>query len=470
MNTQEPLNTLFQNLETEPHSLQPLVQTLVEKSLEGIVIFNRNLSLSIHQAIQQIDDLLSAQLSEIMHHSNFTQLEGRWRGLHHLSKEAETGVNLKIKMLSLTKQELHHNLEHSHEFDQSALYKKIYEEEFGSPGGQPYAALVGDYEFSHEEKDLRLLDYFAKVASASFCSFISAASPKLLGLERWSQLNNSRNLSQLTHSIEHIAWRKFRERDDARFIYLCLPRALARLPYTEASPSIESFHLKEQNLEHNYCWMNAAYLLATQMCKAFSKQGWCISIRGTEGGGRVENLALHSFKDVSGKSHYQCPTEVAISDRSEAELSTLGLLPLCHYKNTDYAVFFGADSLQKPMQFDTASATENARISARLPYIMATSRFAHYLKIMARDKMGCFLNAQDAQDWLNNWILNYVNGNEQSKHELKAKYPLAEARIQVNELPGKAGCYQATAWLRPWLQMEELSMSMRLVARIPKLN
>ncbi len=451
-----------------------LLENLVEKSLEGVLCFERNLSHSIHQAIQKIDALLSIQIAEILHHPDFSRLEGVWRGLHYLVKNTETTAQLHIKMMPYKKSEALNDFNNASEFDQSTLYKKIYEYEFGSPGGKPYSLLVGDYEFSHHSEDIQLLRQFAQVAAAAFCPFISAAAPALLGLSAWRELNRPRDLSRLTDGAEHIAWQSFRDSDDARFVYLSLPRALARLPYGQESAPVRSFQCEElAHLEaktQHYCWMNAAYLLATQMNRAFAKHGWCISIRGTEGGGRVENLPLYTFKDQNGGYDYQCPTEVSITDRREAELSHLGFLPLCHYKNTDYAVFFGAESTQKARLYDKTEATENARISARLPYIMATSRFAHYLKIMSRDKIGAFMEVDEAEDWLNRWILNYVNGNQQSKQELKAKYPLAEAQIKVSEIPGKPGCYQAIAWLRPWLQMEELTTSMRLVAKIPKVG
>lgn len=460
----------------EQNQLKPLIKSLVEQSLEGSFCFDKNLNKSIHQAIQDMDEILSKQLSVILHHPLLNQLEGRWRGLYYLVKNSETGVNLKIKLMPCTKQQALHDFDNAIELDQSKLYKKIYEHEFGSAGGQPYAVILGDYEFSHQTEDLRLLNHFAKLSAAAFCPFIAAASPHLLGLKSWQELNRPRDLSKLTEGIDYLPWRNFREDEEARFVYLCLPRVLARLPYGKNTSWNTSFNFNELPRNgiaedpNHYCWMNAAFTLTTQMTKAFSKNGWCISLRGREGGGRVDNLPLHILNDYSGELDYLCPTEINITDRREAELSYLGLLPLCHYKNTDYAVFFGAESVQKVKHYDKAEATENARISARLPYIMATSRFAHYLKMMARDKIGSFLSAEEAEDWLNRWILNYVNGNEHSKHELKAKYPLAEARIRVSETPGKASSYQATAWLKPWLQMEELTTSMRLVAKIPKLN
>jgi type VI secretion system protein ImpC len=258
---------------------------------------------------------------------------------------------------------------------------------------------------------------------------------------------------------------------------LVMPRTLARVPYGAATKPIEEFNYEEapydasgaaKQMEHQeYCWMNAAYAMGTRLTNAFSQYGFCTAIRGAEGGGKVENLPTHVFQSDDGDMDAKCPTELAITDRREFELSNLGFLPLCHYKNTDYSVFFGAQSVQKPKKYDRPEATANAAISARLPYIMASGRFAHYLKIMARDKIGSFMEAGDVQRWLNRWITNYVNANENAGPEMKARYPLREARVEVREIPGKPGSYNAVAHLRPWLQMEELTTSLRMVARIP---
>jgi type VI secretion system protein ImpC len=318
----------------------------------------------------------------------------------------------------------------------------------------------------------------SNVAAAAFCPFISAADPNLVGLDSWSELSKPRDLEKVFESVEYTRWRSFRDSEDARFTVLTMPRVLARLPYGENTKPVEEFSYEEAPsgpegqplaMEHDdYCWMNASYVMGTRLTEAFAKYGWCTAIRGAEGGGKVEGLPAHVFTSDDGDPDLKCPTEIGITDRREAELSKLGFLPLCHYKNTDYAVFFGAQSTQRPKVYDRPEATANAAISARLPYMMATARFAHYLKVMARDKIGSFMEASDCEAWLNRWILNYVNGNPDSGPELKAKFPLAEAKIEVQEIPGQPGAYNAVAWLRPWLQMEELTASLRMVASIPK--
>jgi len=257
-----------------------------------------------------------------------------------------------------------------------------------------------------------------------------------------------------------------------------MPRTLARMPYGANTSPIDEFQYEELPLnedgsgkpaEHDdYCWMNAAYVKGAVLTRAFAENGFCTAIRGAEGGGRVDELPTHVFKSDDGDMDTKCPTEVGITDRREAELSNLGFLPLSHYKNTDYAVFFGAQSVQKPKKYDSPDATANAAISARLPYLMATSRFSHFLKVMARDKIGSSMEASDCEKWLNDWITNYVNSSKTSSAEIRAKKPLASARVEVEEVPGSPGSYNAIAYLQPWLQMEELTTSMRLVAKVPK--
>ena len=464
--------------QTERSQAEELLKTLTEEALKGTVTWDKNLTVTFNAAINAIDEKLSQQLAVIMHAPEFTKLEGTWRGLHHLVMNTETGAALKIKMLNVSKKDLGKDLAKAVEFDQSQIFKKLYENEFGSPGGEPYGALIGDYEFTNHPDDIDILTNMSNVAAAAFCPFISAANPNLVGLDSWSELSKPRDLEKIFESVEYTRWRSFRDSEDARFTVLTMPRVLARLPYGENTKPVEEFSYEEAPsgpegqplaMEHDdYCWMNASYVMGTRLTEAFAKYGWCTAIRGAEGGGKVEGLPAHVFTSDDGDPDLKCPTEIGITDRREAELSKLGFLPLCHYKNTDYAVFFGAQSTQKPKVYDRPEATANAAISARLPYMMATARFAHYLKVMARDKIGSFMEASDCEAWLNRWILNYVNGNPDSGPELKAKFPLAEAKIVVQEIPGKPGAYNAVAWLRPWLQMEELTASLRMVASIPQ--
>jgi type VI secretion system protein ImpC len=465
--------------QTEPDRAQELVKTLVEQALAGTVTFDRNLPRTIDRAIAAIDAKLSAQLNEVVHHPRFLQLEGSWRGLNYLVMNSETGTSLKLRVLNLPKRELLRDLTRAVEFDQSQLFKQIYENEFGTPGGEPYGALIGDYEWdaTHPD-DVEALRLMSNVAAGAFAPFISAASAKSFGFKSWSDLSRPRDLAKIFDTIEYAKWRSFRDSEDSRFVNLVLPRTIARLPYGANTKPIDEFGYEEapydaagaaRSMEHeHYCWMNAAYVLGTKLTEAFAQTGFCVAIRGAEGGGKVENLPFHVFTSDDGDLDAKCPTEIGITDRREFELSNLGFQPLSHYKNTDYAVFFGAQSTQKPKKYDRPEATANAAISARLPYLMATSRFAHYLKVMARDKIGSFMEATDVEAWLNRWIQNYVNANENAGQEMKARYPLREAKVEVREIPGRPGSYNAIAYLRPWLQMEELTTSMRLVARIPQ--
>jgi len=464
--------------QTSRDETEALLKNLTREAMEGTVKWDKNLTVTINKAIAEIDRVMSKQLSAIMHNEKFQKLEGSWRGLNHLIMNSETSTDLKIRMMNISKKELSKDLEKAVEFDQSQIFKKIYESEFGTAGGEPYAALIGDFEFSGHPADLDMLTSMSNVAAAGFCPFISAADPKMFGFDSFTELSKPRDLEKIFDSAEYIKWRSFRDSEDSRFVTLAMPRVLARLPYGQDTKAVEAFNFEEASLDNEgrqqesqhdeYCWMNAAYAMGTTLTKSHAEYGWCTSIRGAEGGGKVEGLPSHTFISDDGDTDQKCPTEIGITDRREAELSKLGFLPLCHYKNTDYAVFFGAQTTQKPKKYDDPSATANAEISARLPYLMATSRIAHFLKVMARDKIGSFMEASDAEEWLNNWISGYVNASPGASAEMKARFPLAEASIEVKESPGQPGVYNAIAYLRPWLQMEELSASMRMVASIPK--
>jgi type VI secretion system protein ImpC len=480
--TTEGVNLLDQVVaatkQTEPDRAQELVKTLVEQALTGTVTFDKNLTRTFDRAIAAIDRKLSAQLNEIMHNENFLKLEGSWRGLHYLVSNSETGTSLKIRVLNASKRDLTRDLTKAVEFDQSQLFKKIYENEFGTPGGEPYGALIGNYEWTNHPDDIETLRLVSNVAAGAFAPFISAAGASMFGFKDWTELTKPRDLAKIFETAEYGKWRSFRDSEDARFVSLVMPRVIARLPYGAATKPIDEFAYEEAPYDasgaarpmdhHDYCWMNAAFVMGTRLTDAFAQYGFCTAIRGAEGGGKVEGLPSHVFSSDDGDLDTKCPTEIGITDRREFELSNQGFLPLCHYKNTDYAVFFGAQTAQKPKKYDRPDATANAAISARLPYIMATSRFAHFLKVMARDKIGSFMEAGDCENWLNRWINNYVNTNENVGADLKARYPLREARVEVREIPGKPGSYNAIAYMRPWLQMEELTTSMRMVARVPQ--
>lgn len=463
--------------QTEPDRVSELMRTLANEAMSGSVQFDKNLTVTLKRAIAKIDEQISKQLAAVMHAEKFKAMEGSWRGLHYLVKNSEIGEGLKIQVLNVTKKELAADLSKATDFDQSTTFKKVYEEQFGTAGGTPFGALIGDYYFSKSPDDIELLTNMSSVAAGSFCPFISAAGSNLFGMDSFTELSAPMDLKQQFETADYMKWNSFRQTEDSRFVTLVMPKVLARLPYGADTKPVEGFAYEEAPRDaqgnakpqkhDDYCWMNAAYALGARMTAAFAENGWCTAIRGAEGGGKVTDLPTHVFQSDDGDLDSQCPTEIGITDRREKELSDMGFLPLCHYKNTDYSVFFGAQTTQKPLKYDRPEATANAAISARLPYLMATSRFAHYLKVMARDKIGSFMEASDTETWLNRWINNYVNATEGAGQEARAKYPLREAKIEVQEVPGAPGSFTAIAHLRPWLQFEELTTSMRLVAKIP---
>ena len=463
--------------QTEPDRAQELVKTLVEQALTGTVTFDRTLQRTFDGAIALIDQKLSAQLNAIIHHPRFLQLEGTWRGLNYLVMNSETGTALKLRVSNISKRELNRDLTRAVEFDQSQLFKQIYENEFGIAGGEPFGALIGDYEWTAHPDDIETLRLVSQVAAAAFAPFISGVGARMFGFQEWPELSKPRDLAKIFETQEYTKWRSLRDSEDARFVNLVMPRVIARLPYGAATKPIDEFAYEEAPFDASgaalamkhgeYCWMNAAYVMGARLTDAFAKTGFCTAIRGAENGGKVENLPYHVFTSDDGDLDAKCPSEIGITDRREKELSDLGFLPIVHYKNTDYSVFFGAQSIQKPKKYDRPAATANAALSARLPYLMATSRFAHYLKVIARDWIGSFMEATDAERRMNRWINNYVNSNESAGPEMKARFPLREARVEVSEIPGAPGSYNAIAYLRPWLQLEELTTSMRLVARLP---
>jgi len=447
-----------------------LVKEFVTQVLEGSMTVAKDAEMMINARIAQIDHLLSLQLNEIMHHAAFQKLEGSWRGLKHMMDHSETGEKLKIRVFNVTKKELLRDIEKAPEFDQSMLFKKVYEEEYGVFGGAPFGALIGDYEFGKHPEDMALLEGISHVAAQAHAPFVSAAAPELLNLESFTTLDAPRDLAKIFDSTEYAKWKSFRQSEDSRYVALTLPRTLARLPYGKDSKPIDEFAYEEHvdGTDHSkYLWMNAAYSLGTRMTTSFALYGMCVAMRGVEGGGLVEGLPTHNFYTDEGDIALKCPTEIPITDRREKELADLGFVPLVHCKGTDYASFFSVQTCQKPKVYDTDSANANARLSAQLPYIMAVSRFAHYLKAMMRDKIGSFMSREEADAFLNRWITKYVTPDDKASPATKAERPLREARVDVVEVAGKPGCYRAVLFLRPHFQLDELTVSLRLVADLP---
>jgi type VI secretion system protein ImpC len=448
-----------------------LVKEFVSQVLRGEMTVSRDTESMINQRIAQIDHLLSIQLNEILHHAEFQKLEGSWRGLKYMLDQSETSDMLKIKVLNCSKRELLRDLQRAPEFDQSALFKKVYEEEFGVFGGAPFGALLGDYEFNKGPEDIELLEKISNVASAAHAPFLTASSPELFNMESFTNLDAPRDIAKIFDTTEYAKWKSFRQSEDSRYVALCLPHILMRLPYGRDNVQVEGFSYEENvdGTDHTkYLWGNAAWALGSRLTQSFAQYSWCASIRGVEGGGLVEGLPTHNFRTDEGDIALKCPTEVQISDRREKELADQGFAPLVHCKGTDYAAFFSVQSCQKPKLYDKETANANARLSAQIPYILAVSRFAHYLKAMMRDKIGSFMSRSDCERFLNQWITNYVTPDDNASPSVKASHPLRDASIEVSEVPGKPGVYRAVAFLKPHFQLDELSVSLRLVAELPQ--
>lgn len=455
--------------EDQKKHARDIIGEFVNQILDDKMRVDSDTIAAIEDRIAQIDELIGAQLDEILHAKEFQYAEARWRGLHYLVKNSELSTRLKIRVLNVKKDELRKEFEAAPEFDRSAIFKKVYEEEFGTFGGAPYAVLIGDYEFDGSAPDVGLLSEMSKVAAAAHAPFIAGASPHLFDMDNFTQIGAPGDLAKLFESSQLIQWSEFRKTEDSRYVTLVLPHVLARLPYGPKTIPVEGF-VYEENVgpqDSNFLWGNAAYALGQRITNAFALYGWCAAIRGVEGGGLVENLPVHVFKTSEGDSQVKCPTEVAITDRRENELSELGFLALCYKKNSGQAAFFGGATTNKPAVYNLPSATANARLSSQLPYILATSRFAHYIKVMMRDKVGSFMTRDNVAAYLNNWIADYVLLNDDAGQETKARLPLREARIDVTDVPGKPGVYRAVVFLKPHFQLNELSVSMRLVAELP---
>jgi type VI secretion system protein ImpC len=455
---------------TQRDRAKDLIGEFVAQIMEGEMVISKDTEAMINARIGQIDKLVSDQLNEVMHQPDFQKLEASWRGLHYLVQQSETGERLKIRVLNISKKDLLKDVEKASEFDQSALFKKVYEEEFGMFGGAAYGALIGDYEFGNHPQDMALLEKISEVAAAAHAPFIAAASPTMLNLDEFTDIGVPRDLAKIFQSVEYAKWKSFRDSEDSRYASLCLPHILMRLPYGQDNVPVEAFDYEEgvDGTDHSkYLWGNPAYAIGARLTDAFAKYSWCAAIRGVEGGGLVEGLPVHTFKTDEGDVALKCPTEIAITDRREKELADLGFIPLVHCKGTDYAAFFSTQTANKPKVYDTDSATANARLSSQLQYILAISRFAHYMKAIMRDKIGSFMTRRQAQDFLNRWISKYVILDDDAPQSAKASHPLREARVDVTDIPGKPGAYRAVAFLRPHYQLDELTVSLRLVSELP---
>jgi type VI secretion system protein ImpC len=457
----------------QKEAIEEGVLALASQALAETAIISDDAVKTIESMIAELDRKLSEQINHILHHDDFQALEGTWRGMHHLVNNTETDEMLKIRILNISKKDLGKTIKKfkGTAWDQSPLFKKMYEEEFGTPGGEPYGCLVGDYHFDHSPPDVEILGGMAQIAAACHAPFIGGSDPRVMNMDSWQELSNPRDLTKIFGSAEYAPWRSLRESEDSKYIGLAMPRFLSRLPYGSKTSPVEEFDFEEdtEGAEHGkYTWSNSAYAMAVNINKAFKMYGWCSRIRGVESGGMVEGLPCHTFPTDDGGVDMKCPTEIAITDRREAELANNGFMPLSHWKNTDYGVFVGAQSLHKPAEYDDPDATANANLGARLPYLFATCRFGHFLKCIVRDKIGSFKERGDMETWLNNWIMQYVEPDPaNATEEAKARRPLAAAEVTVSEVEGNPGYYSSNFYLRPHYQLEGLTVSLRLVSKLP---
>lgn len=466
------LGDMMQHLAREPQQEEYAIEILQEfvNQVENSKKEKKYPTIFIMETIADIDEKINNQLDEILHNTKFQELEGSWRGLHFLVSNSETSTHLKLRLLNISKHDLLKDLEKAVEFDQSSLFKKIYEEEYGTFGGSPYSCLVCDYYFGRTPQDVEFLEKVSGVAAAAHAPFIAAASPSLFDMDSFEKLGVPRDLSKIFESVELTKWKSFRDMEDSRYVTLTLPRVLMRLPYGPETCPVDGLNYTESvegTDSSKFCWANPCYALGQRITNAFAHYGWTAAIRGVEGGGLVEDLPAYTFKTTDGDIALKCPTEIAVTDRREKELSDLGFIALCHCKGADYAAFFGSQTTQKPRLYNLDKANANAALSCRLPYILAASRFAHYIKVIMRDKVGSFMTRGNVEKFLNTWLADYILLNDDAGQEVKAEYPLREGRIDVFEIPGKPGSYKSVVYLRPHFQLEELTASIRLVATLP---
>jgi len=461
------------NDDARKNRIEEAVQTLAQQALSDAAVIGQDVFSTVDAMRAELDRKLSAQINLIIHHPDFQKLESAWRGLHYLVMNSTTGRDLKIRVLNIGKEECRKVFRQYRDaaWDQSPLFKKIYESEFGQLGGQPYGAFVCDYSFDHSAPDLEVMKGLAKIGAASHAPFIAAAAPGLFGMESWQELANPRDLAKLFDATDYVGWRSFRAAEDSRYLALTMPRFLGRPIYGAKSEPVDEFDFEEETGgEHDrHLWLNAAYAMGTRVNDAFATYGWCTRIRGVESGGTVEELPTAVFPTDEGGVDLKCPTEIAISDRREAELAKAGLMALVHRKNTDQATFIGAQTVHRPAVYENVAATANANLSARLPYIFASCRFAHYLKCMVRDWIGGTREERELERDLSDWVMQYVDGSPELSTEVtKAKLPLKDAKIEVLPDPENPGYYKGKFMFVPHYQLEGMDVSLSMVSRLPK--
>lgn len=437
----------------------------------GRIVLSPTTGAMLSERIARIDENLSVQLNEVFHQVEFQRLEASWRGLERLVRQTESSKSLKIKVLASTKKELLRDIQRAPEFDHSVLFKKVYEDEYGVFGGEPFGVLIADYDFGRGSEDIALLEGISGVAAAAGAPFIGAATPNLFNLDSFRQLSMPRDLAKIFDSTEYATWKSFRDSEDARFVGLVLPRVLQRLPYGRDGAAADGFDYQEgvdgKDTE-KYLWGNAVYAFAARLAEAFARYGWCASMSSLEHGGLVSGLPLQRFVSDDGDTEVNCPTEIAISDRRRRELEDLGFIPLCYEKGSDRAVFFRAHSCQKPRRYLKDDASVAAVVSASLEYTFAVSRFAHYIRCIVRDKERPFQERRELELYLNDWLADYILLDEDAEPQVKARYPLREGRIDAYEVAGEPGRFRVSAYLRPHFQMSLPNGIQEMVGEVPE--
>ena len=439
----------------------------------------RRILQAIDRDIAWLDALLTEQVNAILHHARFQKLEASWRGVHYLVAQSEIGEEIKVKVLNITWPEVCRDIDRAIEFDQSQLFGKVYSEEFGMPGGEPFGVMIGDYEVQHRRTadhptdDLAALKGISGVAAAAFCPFIVGCAPALLGLDSFTDLGIPVDLRAVFGQPEHARWRSFRETDDSRFVGITLPRVLMRFAYRDDGSRIDGFRFREtveDRRRADYLWGNAAYAFAAMLMRAFNQSAWFTEIRGTPqdllSGGIVDSLPVEWFDTDQRGIATRYSTDVSISEFQERDLAELGVIPLCKVKNTDYSAFYSNQSVQAAKGYTTVVASVNARLSAMLQYILSVSRFAHFIKVIGRDRVGSFATPEECERFMQAWLRNYCVGSDSPSPETRARYPLRDGRVKVHELPGRPGHYACTVHLQPHFQSDEIVSAFKLVTEL----
>lgn len=444
-------------------------QMLSRKELLNLIVFQ----------IGRIDEMLNEQINAILHHPRLQKLEASWRGLFYLVMQAEESENIKIRFLDVSWHTLVKDLDRAIEFDQSSLFRKVYNSEFGTAGGEPFGVLLGDYEIrhrpgkNHPTDDISALTEISRVSAAAFAPFIASVDPEVFGIDGFYEMGASFDVEEIFTQAEYRKWNAFRETEEARFVGLTLPRILMRAPYEHDSFRSDGFRFEEDVSAadgSDYLWGNSVYAFGATLIQSFTNNAWFTDIRGSHAGvgygGIVSGLTTPSFNTDCEGVALKYSTDVLVSDFSEKILSELGFIPLCHSKDTEYAVFYGNQSVQGALSYTDKTAEVNAKISAMMQYILCVSRFAHYIKVMGREKIGAFFTAEECEDYMYNWLLSYSTSSSTGTEQHLAKYPLAEAKVEVREIPGKPGVYRCVAHLKPHMQLDQMVSAVKLVTEL----